>query len=497
MSEQLTGTPAGPAQAGPVQDILDRARRVPPVAGFPTVDELVAWFDDLAEAHPDLVRRRRVGTSRLGEPIGMVSIGSGPRAHLLFAGVHPNEPIGFRTLQHLATELVDDPALLAESNATWHLIGCIDPDCTRLNEAWFADPADRIAYARRFYRPAPAEQAEWTFPFAHKDAFFDAVIPETQTLMRVIDEVRPDLMVSLHNAELGGVYYYLSEEVPGAVEALHAVAPAMGLPLDTGEPEAPHLVRLAPAVFRAGSTRDDYEYLAGLGLDAAAMVAGEGSAEYARRHGTVSLIAELPYWSHPSAEDTGPSGTPYAEVVRERAAALSVMATALTELLDEAAPDLTIRSPFLRASESFVPMMAGHGVAEGRRAAQLAGTPEGDRVATVAEVFSNQDVVRCFRLRYGGMLLRALEAEVVAGVATARVRRVHRQAEALYARWAEEARAGAAGLQVLDVSRLVGVQYGATLAMSRLIGLRDGTLGPLAAPAPATPDVPAPAEARG
>jgi hypothetical protein len=30
---------------------------------------------------------------------------------------------------------------------------------------------------------------------------------------------------------------------------------------------------------------------------------------------------------------------------------------------------------------------------------------------------------------------------------------------------------------VLDVHRLVGVQYGATLAMSRLIGLRDGTLG--------------------
>ncbi|HEY0188741.1 MAG TPA: M14 family zinc carboxypeptidase [Cellulomonas sp.] len=455
---------------------------------FPTVDALLAWFDALAVAHPDLVRRRRVGTSRLGEPIPMFSIGSGPRAHLLFAGVHPNEPIGFRTLQHLAAELVADPALRTETNATWHLVPCIDPDGTRLNEGWFADPGDRIAYARRFYRPAPAEQAEWTFPLAHKDAYFDAVIPETQALMRLIDELRPDVMVSLHNAELGGVYYYLSEDVPGAVEALHAVPAALGLPLDTGEPESPHLVRLAPAVFRAGSAADDYDYLESLGLDPGPMVSGEGSAQYARRHGTVTLIAELPYWSHPSAEDTGPSGVRYAEVVRERAAGLTALTDALTDLLDRARPDLTVRSPFLRATEAFVPGMAGHGVAEARRADLLDGTPEGERIATVAEVFSNQDVIRCFRLRYGGMLLRALEAEVVAGVATARTRRVHEQAAELYAEWAEEARTGAAGLQVLDVHRLVGVQYGATLALSRLVGRRDGTLGPLAVAGPTAAD---------
>lgn len=460
--------------AGSMEDILRRARRVPPVDGFPTVDELNAWFDDLAAAHPDLIAVRRIGTSRLGEPIRMFTIGHGPRAHLLFAGVHPNEPIGFRTLQHLASELVTDPTLLAESNASWHLIPCIDPDGTRLNEAWFADPADRIAYARRFYRPAGIEQVEWTFPFAHKDAYFDDVIPETQGLMRVIDEVKPDLMVSLHNAELGGVYYYISEQVPGAIEALHEVAPAVGLPLDTGEPESPSLTQLAPAVFLAGSSRDDYDYLESLGLDAASMVGGEGSAEYARRHGTVSLIAELPYWSHPMAEDTSPSGTPYSEVIRERAAGLAAMSAVLNDVLAEAGPELTIRSPFLRASEAFAPVMASQAVAEERRADGLAAD---DRIATVAEVFSNQDVVRCFRLRYGGMLLRALDAEVNAGVATAGVRRVRDRMAATYAEWTAEARAGAEGLEVLDIHRLVGVQYGATLAMSRLIGERDGTWG--------------------
>jgi hypothetical protein len=459
MTQGATG-----AAVGSLEDVLERVRRVPAIHDFPTVDALLAWFDDLAARHPSLVHRRRIGTSRLGEPIPMVSIGSGPRQQLLFAGVHPNEPIGFRTLQHLAGELVADADLLGSTGSTWHLIPCIDPDGTRLNEGWFADPADRIAYSRRFYRPAPVEQVEWSFPFAHEDAYFDAVIPETQALMRVIDEVRPEMMMSLHNAEMGGVYYYLSDDVPGVVPALHAVPRALGLPLDTGEPESPALRRIAPAVFWAMSTRDEYEYLAGLGLDAASMVGGESSAAYAAKHGTVSLIAELPYWSHPLAEDDTPTSADYADVVRAKGEALVELGTALSRLLDEARPDLTLRTPFLRASEAFVPMMA----VSGRTEIARAGRPETSRPATAAEVFSNEDVVRCFRLRFGGILLRALAAEVDAGLATARVRRVLERGRAVYEEWVAEAE-GVTGLEVLPIEKLVGVQYGAALATVRCL----------------------------
>lgn len=455
---------------GSLEDVLERAGRVPPVTGFPGVDELLAWFGTLAADHPRLVRERRVGTSRLGEPIPMFTIGSGPRPHLLFAGVHPNEPIGFRTLQHLAAELVADADLLAASGATWHLIPCIDPDGTRLNEGWFADPSDRAAYARGFYRPAPAEQAEWTFPFAYKGAYFDDVIPETQALMRVIDEVKPELMVSLHNAELGGVYYYLSEDVPGAVPALHAVPRALGLPLDVGEAESAAIRSIAPAVYLMSSMHDEYDHLESLGMDAAAMVGGDSSSAYARRYGTVSLVAELPYWSHPLADDTTPTSADYADVVRAKGGAMSDLGATLVALLDEARPDLTIRSPFLRASEAFVPMTAEMGRAEVLRAER----PELRRAATAAEVFSNEDVVRMFRLRWGGMLLRALDAEVHAGTATARVRRVAERTRTVFAGWAAEADS-LTGLTVLPVEQLVGVQYGATLAMSRVLADRSGT----------------------
>lgn len=453
--------------AGSLEDILERVRRVPAVRDFPTVDALLAWFDALADAHPGLVARRRIGTSRLGEPLWMYSVGDGPRPQLLFAGVHPNEPIGFRTLQHLAAELVADDALRAASASTWHLIPCIDPDGTRLNEGWFADPADRTAYARRFYRPAPAEQVEWSFPFAYRDAYFDQVLPETQALMRVIDELRPEMMLSLHNAEMGGVYYYLSDEVPGLVRALHAVPEALGLPLDTGEPESPALRRIAPAVFRTISTRDEYDYLTDLGLDAAAVVGGDSSAAYAARHGTVSLVAELPYWSHPLAADETATSADYADVVRARGEGTAELGAALAALLDEARPDLTIRTPFLRASEAFVPMMALSGRTEIARADRI-GRDGTSRPATAAEVFSNEDAVRCFRLRFGGMLLRALDAEVTAGTATARVRRVLDRGRTLYQEWVAEAE-GVAGTRVLPVEKLVGVQYGAALAAVRCL----------------------------
>lgn len=453
--------------AGSLEDILERVRRVPAVRDFPTVDALLAWFDALADAHPGLVARRRIGTSRLGEPLWMYSVGDGPRPQLLFAGVHPNEPIGFRTLQHLAAELVADGALRAASASTWHLVPCIDPDGTRLNEGWFADPADRTSYARRFYRPAPAEQVEWAFPFAYQDAYFDAVIPETQALMRVIDDVRPEMMMSLHNAEMGGVYYYLSDDVPGLVPALHAVPKALGLPLDTGEPESPALRRIAPAVFWAMSTRDEYDYLTDLGLDAASMVGGESSAAYAARHGTVSLIAELPYWSHPLAADDTATSADYADVVRAKGEGMADLGATLTALLDEARPDLTVRTPFLRASEAFVPMMALSGRSEIARADRL-GRDAASRPATAAEVFSNEDVVRCFRLRFGGILLRALDAEVTAGIATARVRRVLDRGHEVYEGWVAEAE-GVTGVEVLPVEQLVGVQYGAALAAVRCL----------------------------
>ena len=125
----------------------------------------------------------------------MLSIGNGAKNAFLFACPHPNEPIGSNLVHYLSEQLCVDEDLRTAFDYTWHLIPCVDPAGTRLNEGWFAGPFTPRNYARHFYRPASNQQVEWTFPVSHKELFYDRSIPETEMLMRVIDELQPEFLV--------------------------------------------------------------------------------------------------------------------------------------------------------------------------------------------------------------------------------------------------------------------------------------------------------------
>lgn len=462
-------TSAGHSRPGSPEDILRRAGLVGPHSAFPTVDELLARFSELSTQNPSLVREKRIGTSRRGDPIPAYSIGSGERSFLIVGGVHPNEPIGFLTAIHLAEQLISDEELLASSNATWHIVPCIDPDGTRLNEAWFDAPQDRNYYSRRFYRPEPDQQVEWTFPTNYKNAYFDRMMPETQALARLIDEVKPHFYAALHNGEMGGVYYYLSRPEPALHELLTAIPASLGLPLNTGEPESPYLEEYAPAIFGTGTNAQAYDYIEGLGMDATQFVGGSSSSEYTAQYGTLCLVAELPYWTHPDSDDQTELAETYSSLLLRTGADMAATSTALAEILAEAEPFLSISSPFLTASRVFVPMLGAGAEMDAVRAQQ----PESQRPATVAERFGCEDIVHCFRLRYGGMLLRALEAETVAGIAGPELRRLTVRMATLYSRWQAEA-AAVDSTSPIPLAALVGVQYGAVLAAASVIpGSRD------------------------
>ena len=68
-----------------------------------------------------------------------------------------------------------------------------------------------------------------------------------------------------------------------------------------------------------------------------------------------------------------------------------------------------------------------------------------------------------YRLRYGGMLLRALSAESAAGTATSILRRLESRLDAVYRAWVADAVA-TDDAEAMPLSALVGVQYGAILA---------------------------------
>ncbi|MFI0480098.1 M14 family zinc carboxypeptidase [Actinomadura sp. 9N215] len=439
-----------------------RATTVPETHAYPPVDELLAAFRELAGRHPGLVTERRIGTSTLGEPLYSFTVHDGTAtadddAYVVVGGVHPNEPVGAVTTLHLATTLCEEPELRARFGGAWHIVPCIDPDGARLNEGWFAAPADKRVYGRHFYRPAGRQQVEWTFPFAYKKAYFDRVLPETLALMRLIDATRPRFLTTLHNCEAGGVYYYMNRPAPGLFGVLDAIPASVGMPLATGEPEAAHIPRYAPAVYGCIDMKEAYDYLEDLGVDAAANIEGSSSAAYAERYGTFYFVTEVPHWSHPDAGDATPTEKRYAHVVRRRARGLADTGAFLTRVLDAARPHLTIPSPFLRAVGDFAASLTEAAGTETARADDLP-----DRAATVSEIYACETSVHSSRIRFGGMLLRTLNAEVVAGTATVEVRRCHDELLKTYETWEREADPVTG--DPIPIATLAGIQYAALLA---------------------------------
>lgn len=430
------------------------------IDGFPTVDALRADLRELCRAHPDRATASVIGRSREGEPIDLITIAGGPGRVVVAAGVHPNEPIGFRTVQRLARLLLTEPKGDA-LGATWYLVPCADPDGTRLNQDWFAPPLRRADYYRGFYRPAPAEQVEWSFPFSYRGVRFDDPIPETVALMGLFDRVRPDVFVGLHNGEFGGVYFYTNDADPLLAAELSAIPAAHGLALDVGEPEMDGLVPLADAVFRAPLIREMIDRRLAAGLDLDTHAGGAGTADYLERYGTTTMIAELPYWIHPAASDTTETSVLYRDVLREKADALDDLHELLSHTLAVTRDHLRIDSPLRRASEAFAAGMGSLAVAERARSA----LPASARPATEAEVFGNAEVVRTFRLRFGGILRRTLDAEASAGAVHPAVSAARAALTAQWEAWlaADPHR----DLPPVPTATLVDVQLAALLATVR------------------------------
>lgn len=282
-----------------VRDFTRLIENVPDYQEFLTVDEMDANTLALAKAHPDVVEVFEAGRSRKGHPIYCMKIGNGSKNAFLFGCPHPNEPMGCMMLEYLTQVLAEDDAFRTDMDYTWYIIKSIDVDGTKLNEKWFKGPFTLTNYARNYFRPAGYEQAEWTFPFSYKNYTFDKPIPETQALMKIIDEVKPTFMYSLHNSGFGGTYWYLTKEMPEIWDKLHEASKKQNIPLHLGEPEVNYITPYAPAIFPMIDMEQEYDYYEkfGDGVDPATMLGcGTSSSGYSKKYDTVTLVTELPYF---------------------------------------------------------------------------------------------------------------------------------------------------------------------------------------------------------
>ncbi|WP_307623024.1 M14 family zinc carboxypeptidase [Streptomyces sp. V3I7] len=260
------------------------------------MDELGARAAALVTRRPGDARLRRIGTSRAGAPLWLLSIGHGSRNVLVVAGPHANEPVGGATALNLAERALADPRLTEGADATWNLLLCLDPDGSRRNEGWLGGPYTLGRYFRNFFRPGFLEQPEWL-----PDGAAAAALPETRALLAVQDELRPLLQCSLHGVDVGGGFAELTCDLPGLAPRLARIAARLGIPRELGAYDALYWPVLGPAVYRIPPPhRGD---LAAAITEAAV----ESTWFHPHRHGTVTAVVEAPMWGVAAVEDAAPA----------------------------------------------------------------------------------------------------------------------------------------------------------------------------------------------
>jgi Zinc carboxypeptidase len=443
-------------------DLKQIASDIPDYTAFMTIDELNASSHQLVADFPDLASIRVVGQTRRGDPIELLTIAGGPLQAFIFGGPHPNEPIGTMTIEYLSRKLCEDTALREELSYTWHFIKSIDSDGMRLNEGWFKGPFTPTNYARHYYRPEPAAQVEWTFPIDYKNLHFHAPLPETEALMRVIDEIKPQFMYSLHNAGFGGVYYYVTRECAPLYPAFKEIPEWFGLALDLGEPETSDAVTFAPAIYQWLSIEESYDHLEKLGVPNPGEVISSGgsSSGYARPYNTFGLIVEMPYYEEPRVNDVSMTTVTRREALLKKIDRADQFGGWMTSRLEKVQPYLRLNTAVRSATETFLKL--GVGWRENERK-YVESTDETLRLANQAELFSAQFIGHFYHFLILGMFARMLREEVEAGNTEPIIAQMADEA----AKYLEEDGADFEGqlqYRALPIRGLVGVQVCTGLA---------------------------------
>lgn len=434
---------------------------------FPAFPELVAAARDLAGRSGGLCSWSTFGRSRAGQPLGLLTVGDGSRHAVVLAGVHPNEPVGGLSSLRLAAQLVEDAALRERLGFTWHIAVCVDPDGLGLNEGWFADPGSRPAYEQHCFRPAPDEQVEWAFPLTVGDYSFDRPLPETRAMMRLLDEHRPELVVTLHNSELGGAYFRLSGPMPQLYERFLDICAEAGVEPDRGTPEDPFATMVATAVMLNGHPSELYARMPEGGDFNVEWGTGSSAIHYAERFGAFGLIPEVPLWTNPLVGDQR-AGSMTAGAARTRAGtALVERGEVIVDALGKADPHLQDDSPVLRAARSFAPVVGQHG-RDLLRAAQVCS----DEAMTIGQLVALDNTVHQYSIRYGSLLLRAIDTELGRRPGDDDLRDVLEQLRPHVIAWRQEL-TRSAPWQPIPIHSLVQVQVDATIAVAHALSARD------------------------
>ncbi|MGW1165997.1 M14 family zinc carboxypeptidase [Streptomyces sp. NPDC002550] len=375
---------------------------------FPTVAEVTESARQLVSRFPGAGRLRRIGTSRAGRPILMLSVGHGPRHILVVARPHPDEPVGGATALALAEQVARGDRVSVATDpsvVTWDIVLCLDPDGAALSpgiEEATAGPDHTLdAYYRTAYRPVAAEQPEWA-PIESRH------LPESLALFRVIDELRPFLQCSLHGVEAGGSWVQLTHDLPQLAVPFRMSAADLGIPVQHGTFDALYWENPGPGVYVLPPPDSTDRLAAGsanIGLSTWCAPA---------RYGGVTAIVEVPMWATDMADDLSPHPEP-APALRELAGLVREGGRQVTAVLDKAraflppAPHNPPRRVLEWMADGLYDLVADSWEPLARQAAEAAHA-DGPPPLTTAQICALDIVARRQPLRAAGLLLRLLRA---------------------------------------------------------------------------------------
>ncbi|MFF2546940.1 M14 family zinc carboxypeptidase [Kitasatospora sp. NPDC058063] len=318
---------------------------------YPSLDELTATAHQFAAQRPDLCRVRTVGTSRAGRPLTLLTVGRGPHNLLVVAGAHADEFAARAAVTDLAHH-----ALAAQHPAlAWHFLLCLDPDGAHLADG--SRTARTLpAYYDHYYRPAAEDQPEWA-PAIGSD------LPESRTLLHLIDELRPTLQFSLHSTDVGGTFVQATGDPAALAHPFTRSAADLGIPVETGNYDTFHLHESGPGLYLMTPHHIDHQETTTGMLTPHQDGGGRAGTWFApHRHGGRTVLVEVPAWTSAHLGDTRPADAvrPYLRTCADR---LRHRGTLLTALLDAALPYVrNPDTPLLRAART--PLTALHQLAD-------------------------------------------------------------------------------------------------------------------------------------
>ncbi|MEU1286790.1 M14 family zinc carboxypeptidase [Kitasatospora sp. NPDC005856] len=320
---------------------------------YPSIAELTDTAHRLATQRPDLCRVRTVGTSRAGRPLTLLTVGrDAPHDLLVVAGAHADEFAGRAATIDLAHHALTAP----NPDVAWHFLLCLDPDGAHLADG--SRTARTLPdYFAHYYRPAAEDQPEWA-------PAIGSHLPESRTLLDLIDELRPTLQFSLHSTDVGGTFVQATSDPAALAHAFTRSAAAHGIPVETGAFDTFRLHESGPGLYLMAPHHIDHqENTTGMLTPHQDTDGGRAGTWFApQRHGGQTVLVEVPAFTSAHLGDMRPADATRRHL-RTSADRLRHRGTLLTALLDAALPYLRHPdAPLLRAART--PLTALHQLAD-------------------------------------------------------------------------------------------------------------------------------------